>query len=204
MNETWVEIEERHAEARQSYFDQHIAEGDISGALALCGSEEVARAIVELAPSLSDDQLREVLVDEWTRCEAHKPHRDDFVRLFRQVGFVTDVDEQDENYPARIAAKDNRHLIAIYRGNAGEREPSGISWTLSRETAEFFAGHSFSVRGKFLGIYNPDGTPTVWRATVPLAGVLAYFDGRTEKEVVVDPATLSNVRRIAEARKENQ
>lgn len=78
-------------EYRDSIYDERIDEGDIGAALCLLGSEEVAAAIVRLAPGLSDDQLREILREEWTRCEAHRPVRMEMVGLFRRVGFITDA-----------------------------------------------------------------------------------------------------------------
>jgi hypothetical protein len=39
------------------------------------------------------------------------------------------------------------------------------------------------------------GTPTVWRANVDASDVLGYFVERNEGEVVIDPASLRDVRR---------
>lgn len=192
----WERMEEIRGEFRQTVFDEKLGAGDVEGALAHCGSEEVAGVIVQLAPALTDEQLRGVLTDEWTRCEAHRPYRADFVRLFKQVGFVTDVGDEWSNIktlPKRLTGK----TVTIYRGNLGEDEPDGIAWTLSKKTAQFFGDHHMSPRAKMiLGTWREDGVPTVWSAKVDTKDILAYFHGRGEQEVVVDPATLRNVKRI--------
>jgi hypothetical protein len=194
--------EELRSAYKQALVDEALAAGDVGHALCYFGSEEVAGAIVKLAPALPDEQLREILRDEWTRCEAHQPYRADFIQLFQRCGFITDAGEDEwsetKQLPKRLSAK----TITIYRGNLGEDEPVGISWTLKKETAQFFAKMSMSLRGQFLGLYRPDGVPTVWSAKVDTKDILAYFDGRGEKEVVVDPFTLRAVTRIQEAKGE--
>ena len=152
------------------------------------GSEAVAAAIVAAAPGLSDDDLRTVLLAEWPRCEAHRPHRAALVQLYQQVGFVA-----DGPLPARLAGR----TCTVYRGNLGEPEPVGISWTLSRRQAEFFASYPMTLRGRFLGTYDPTGIPTVWRGTVACAAVLAYYGARDEQEVVLDPATVRGVHPVS-------
>lgn len=192
-------MKECAAALEQAYYEKALAEGDISGALFHRGSEEVAGAIVDLAPALTDEQLREILRSEWTRCEAHRDYRADFVDLFKRVGFVTDVGgewSQTKELPARLRGK----TVTIYRGNLGEDEPVGIAWTLSRETAKFFASHGMSLRGQFLGLYREDGVPTVWKGKADTKDVLAYFDGRGEKEVVIDPTTIRGAHICAQAR----
>lgn len=174
---------------KQTLVDERLAARDFTGALCLFGSEAVAGAIVKLAPALTDEQLRETLRDEWTRCEAHRDYRADFIELFKRVGFVTDVGDewsQTKELPARLRGK----TVTIYRGNLGEDEPVGIAWTLSKKTAEFFSKHGMSLRGQFLGLYREDGVATVWKAKADTKDVLAYFDGRGEKEVVIDPANI--------------
>lgn len=164
-----------------------------ASALTYLGSEELAYGVVALADDLSVDELRDMLRNNWTRCEAHRPYREDFVRLFRRAGFVTDT----ENVPKRVLGSGN---VTVYRGNLGEPEPSGIAWTLKRATAEFFCRMAMSPRGMFLGMWRPDAVPTIWQATVAAPEILGYFGERGEYEVVVDPLTLRNVRAIAEAR----
>lgn len=55
-----------------------------------------------------------------------------------------------------------------------------LSWTLDRETAEWFA-HRFGEEG------------TVYEAQIPKKYILAFFNGRNESEVVVDPKHLEQI-----------
>lgn len=86
-------------------------------------------------------------------------------------------------------------LIEIYRGiwwegkgNPVDGAIKGLSWTTDKAIAEFFA---YRFQGK-----NPARQGRVYRAYIPKSGVLAYFDGRNEKEVVVDPKQLQDIREI--------
>lgn len=60
-----------------------------------------------------------------------------------------------------------------------------MSWTLSREKAEWFALRS-----------PRDGEPVVYTATVEAEHALGYFIGRGESEVVVEPETLGAPRDV--------
>ena len=86
-------------------------------------------------------------------------------------------------------------LIEVYRGiwwegkgNPVDGAIKGLSWTTDRAVAEFFA---YRFQGK-----NPARQGRVYQAYIPKSGVLAYLDGRNEKEVVVDPKQLQNIQEI--------
>ena len=55
-----------------------------------------------------------------------------------------------------------------------------LSWTLDRDTAEWFA-HRFGEEG------------TVYEAQISKEHILAFFNGRNESEVVVDPKYLEQI-----------
>jgi hypothetical protein len=80
----------------------------------------------------------------------------------------------------------SRRLV-IYRGQP-DSGPPGISWTLKRECAVWFA-RRFSP-------WRRAAEPTVLRARVNPSRILAYLVGRDEAEVVLDPAGLA-IRRSA-------
>ena len=94
--------------------------------------------------------------------------------LFHRVGYVSDCDDQ-------LVGE-----LTIYRGTFGDDPRGGLSWTLDADKAAWVADRG--ARGL------AEGPPTVWRATVYSADILGYFTERQEAEVVVDPATLRNVR----------
>lgn len=167
------------------------AEASPASALALLGSHQVAEGIVALAPLLSDDELRDALRDEWTRCDAHGRVREELLGLFRRVGYVSDCE--------RVLAG----TLTVYRGNLGEDARLGIAWTLDEERARFFAAYSVSPRAAFLGLARADGEerdPTVWRGLVEADDVLGYFEEREESEVVLDPSSVRELERVASVR----
>jgi hypothetical protein len=139
---------------------------------------------------MSSDELRAVLQEWWTVIEAWSTPEWNEVKLgwLRETGYVSDS--------RRSLTGD----LTVYRGNLGEPEPAGISWTLSRAKARRFALVAASSRGAFLGMHGDHRTPTVWRATVESSEVLGYFASRGEEEVVVDPTTLRDVEVVVRPR----
>jgi hypothetical protein len=70
--------------------------------------------------------------------------------------------------------------ITIYRGTGIPERKTGMSWTLFRERAEWFA-YRFSPT-----------KPIIYTATVLPEGILLALGGRGEAEVVVDPYRLNH------------
>ncbi|SEO30589.1 hypothetical protein SAMN04490248_103256 [Salinihabitans flavidus] len=73
--------------------------------------------------------------------------------------------------------------LTVYRGfqwseDGDGCEECGWSWSLSKETAEWFARRW------------PGGIPAVATVTVPKSAVLAYFNDRKEQEIVLMPDDL--------------
>lgn len=66
--------------------------------------------------------------------------------------------------------------LAVYRGSAYETSLEGLSWTLAKDRAEWFAERFSNGREIFIA-----------RGTVKKSSVLAYFSGRNEEEIVVMP-----------------
>ena len=66
--------------------------------------------------------------------------------------------------------------VTVYRGvtSYNAKNIKALSWTLDRDTAEWFA-HRFGEEG------------TVYEAQISKEHILAFFNGRNESEVVVDP-----------------
>lgn len=77
----------------------------------------------------------------------------------------------------------------LYRGVAGvgpARRVRGLSWTASRERAQWFAHR-----------YDWLADPTVYQVTVPESDVLAYVDTREENEFVVLLPATARPKRVA-------
>lgn len=166
----------------QSFMDA----GDFVKVIERAGSKEVAEVIVELADRLSRRELRRVLRENWDRCDAHRPFREDFLELFRRAGYVSDTRRKP------------RGVLTIYRGNLSHGQPpAGLSWTLSVDVARWFAQYcATSGRANYLGMGLEGGDPTIWRAKINAEDILGYFIGRKEREVVVDPATIFDIEKL--------
>lgn len=74
----------------------------------------------------------------------------------------------------------------VYRGYIGRRG-KGLSWTIDQSKAEWFA-QRFSLLTDL-------GKPRMMEGIAKKKDVLAYFNGRKEKEIVIDPEKVSRVKR---------
>lgn len=74
-------------------------------------------------------------------------------------------------------------LLTVYRGFQRDEggEEYGWSWSLSRETAEWFARR------------RSNGVPMIATMTVNKSDVLAYFNDRNEAEIVLHPEELNEM-----------
>lgn len=181
------------ARSRARQFCQDIERGDYLHAFTWLASHEVADGLVYLAQvaSATDEDLRRVVLGEWWRCDAPGRRCAELLELFHRVAPVSDTGRQFAG------------TLAIYRGNLGEDPRLGVSWTLSKAKARWFALYPLSLRGRFLGLRRPDGgepVPTVWAAEVAGEDVLGYFGGRRESEVVIDGATVRTVTAVLRPR----
>ena len=82
--------------------------------------------------------------------------------------------------------------VTVYRGSIPDKNEGGLSWTLNRNVAKFFAK-------RFANVHHAGGV--IDTATVPKQLVVAYFDGRNEEEIVVEHAeavTITDREHVAE------
>ena len=132
-------------------------------------------------PYLSEPDLGSLLSAAWTMEEA--PNRDpnlsrrSLAALFRSVSPEHLMDAEELR---QLEALEDP--VAVYRGvtSHNARNIRALSWTLDRDTAEWFA-HRFGEDG------------TVYEAQTAKAHILAVFLGRNEWEVVVDPKYVEQV-----------
>ncbi len=123
---------------------------------------------------ISSDQLRDLLAEWWPDTELPSSYGVGFlVSLFRAAGFVTDTPGVEPPIES----------LTIHRGIDELGKQRGVSWTLDRERAVWFA-RRFSFRGP----------GTLLTAEIPPEHVLGIFHGRGEAEIVVDPKRLRRVR----------
>jgi len=170
--------------------------GEYDEVLMLHGSEERAAALIACCECVDDHEAHRLVQRGWSCTEAWSGDpelREGMYHLIQRVAPVVTYNEKNERRcPSGI--------VTIFRGNNGETPDTGLgSWTLDYDVAVTFASATKSLRGMFLGIYDEDGIPSIWRAYVPAGRILGYFDDRMEQEVVVDAADLIDVTLVAQA-----
>ena len=134
--------------------------------------------------ALSEKDFAGILADAWIRTEA--PNNDpnlskkDLLSLFKATDPALLMDEED--YQSFLDLDD---VVTVYRGvtSMNARNVKALSWTLDRDTAEWFA-HRFGESG------------TVYEAQIHKNHIYAYFSGRNESEVIVDPKHLMELTQI--------
>lgn len=132
-------------------------------------------------PHLSQKDFSEILADAWIRSE--NPNMDkNFVKkslvdMFKKAdqSILMDGEEKDV-----FDSFDDS--VTIYRGvtSYNAKNIKALSWTTEYQTAEWFA-HRFGEEG------------TVYEAQISKEHILAFFNGRNESEVIVDPKYLTDI-----------
>ena len=137
-------------------------------------------------PYLSQKDFTKILANAWIQTEM--PHQDpdvnrqQLVSMFRRASPHLLMDEDEYRQFRELEDE-----LTIYRGVTPYNAKSvrALSWTLDRDTAEWFA-HRFDQEG------------TVYEATIKKDHVCAVFNGRNESEVIVDPKYLTGIRQAPE------
>lgn len=112
---------------------------------------------------LTAEEARELLIDMWQDTELPSVNLNDPIFLFSELGFLTDDEEGWNKLP---------DTFTIYRGGSKD----GISWTLNKDIAKKFNNRVY-----------PEENRQLWKAEATKEEVLAYFTGRSEEEIVIDP-----------------
>jgi len=99
-------------------------------------------------------------------------------RRFRQLMMTRKDRKSFEKMP---------EILTIYRGyqHGKYHHKMGISWTLSKKKATWFAYRR-----------SANGSPKVVVGTCKKTDVLCYTDDRKEQEVIIDPANITNIRKV--------
>ena len=134
--------------------------------------------------SLSEKDFASILADAWIRTEA--PNSDpnlskrDLLSMFKATDPALLMDKEDYR---EFLALDN--VVTVYRGvtSKNAQNVKALSWTMDRNTAEWFANR-FGENG------------TVYEAQIQKQHIYAYFSGRNESEVIVDPKYLMELTQL--------
>ncbi len=130
---------------------------------------------------LSKKDFSEMLSNAWILSEM--PNRDKNVSKGQLVEMFKRADPSVLMEPAELACFQGLDAtVTVYRGVTpyNEKNLKSLSWTVNLETAQWFA-HRFGEQGK------------VYQATIAKEHILAYFNGRNESEVIVEPKYLQGI-----------
>lgn len=138
-------------------------------------------ALKHFAKYLSEEDYAKHLYYAWISVEA--PNLDpnftisEFVRLFRDANKAYLMNQEE-----RTQLEGLKDIVTVYRGVTQKSQVprKSLSWTTNKETAQWFANR-FDSNGK------------VYSATIPKERIYAYFLGRDEYEVIIDPRYLTNI-----------
>ena len=134
--------------------------------------------------SLSEKDFAGILADAWIRTEA--PNNDpnlskkDLLSMFKATDPTLLMSEEDYQQ-----FKDLDDVVTVYRGvtSMNAKNVKALSWTLDKDTADWFA-HRFGESG------------TVYEAQIQKKHIYAFFSGRNESEVIVDPKHLTEITQV--------
>ena len=158
-----------------------ISAGNWEEFIFLCPKPFRVEAVVMLGDRLSDTDYWESAGMAWMMSES----------LWRDRYLLASLLENDR--PGRLGMMDSDEResfeqlpnpVTVFRGYLPRRNLRGWSWTLDREKAEWFGRRFSSIFGG-----------RVAEGRVPSSDVIAYLNGRKEREIVVNPKRVRVIRR---------
>jgi hypothetical protein len=142
---------------------------------------EAINRIIEIP----EKEYTSILKDIWISTEfPHQISVPRLVALFERANRTQLMDDSELDAFTKLP-----EIVTVYRGyseenvKAGMTKRRGISWTTDYEKALWFATRFNHI-------------PTVLQANAPKKHIYMYTDVRAEKEVVINPATLKNIKTI--------
>lgn len=138
----------------------------------------------QIADELSDKEYWELLASIWIDSENIWQNVDEWIDL---INCGRDEMEAFMDLGESAALASMPKTITVYRGAIEGVNEEGMSWTLSRQKAEWFAN-------RFAGVH--EARPVVLEGRIAKFHVAAYFMGRGEGEIVpFDPDHVEIVER---------
>ena len=130
---------------------------------------------------MSQEDFSQILGDAWIRSE--NPNLDknfakrNLVAMFKKADKSVLMDSEE-----REQLEELDDVVTVYRGvtSYNAKNIKALSWTTDYQTADWFA-HRFDEGG------------TVYEAQISKEHILAFFNGRNESEVIVDPKYLMDI-----------
>lgn len=142
---------------------------------------------------LSSADIGRYLASIWSLVENN--NHDTNVNAREIIGYLKKADkntlmtEEEQRLLSQLPNK-----VTIYRGVSGgyEDQEQGLSWTLSKKVANYFATR-----------YRHKGQGEIYTATIQKKHILAYIRGRSEEEIIVDIKYLENIEPLEEDEEDN-
>lgn len=172
---------------KQHMYREHKAKREFS-AVIFAVYERAYRlyGFAEIAGDLDDEEYWELLGAMWTDSENIHENEQQWMEFLSDERPMQDRMMEEEERAALAAMPET---LTVYRGFEVEERHEGLSWTLDKAKAVWFA--------KRLHIPDHGHTPRVATATVQKTDVIAHFTGRGESEIVAMPEDV-NVEKIEE------
>jgi hypothetical protein len=140
--------------------------------------------LLDVRSKMTDEGYWEAVAYLWTSSENLWQYKKEFAKLFTiRPGSLTMMDEKE-----RAAYDALPKVVTIYRGYDRKSNQKGWSWTTDKDKAIWFA-QRFAMLD--------DRKPCLASGTCGKEVIVAYFLGRNESEIVVDPKKIT-IRRATE------
>lgn len=143
-------------------------------------------------PYVSAEDFAELLRDSFTEME--QPNMDPNVSITQLKNYFKKCEKTALMYEDELEVYNSLpDIVTVYRGvtSYNNKKLKVLSWTTDLEVAKWFANR-----------YDQHGQ--VYTATISKKHILAYFGGRNEAEVIVDPSKLKEINLFLDLSEENR
>lgn len=185
------EESERYKQFKLEFFDRMISQrtniGDIVTVLRKPYQLVFLNFLLK-GKIISKKECGNLLANNWSLIEVL--NHDKNVTKLQVLSWIKAADKEILMNPAERAIYDSLpDSVTAYRGCKSAKGIKGLSWTLSRDVAEFF-------KDRF-------GKGKLYQAQINKADVIAYLNDRDEHEVIVDYRKLLNIIEVTKAHQES-
>jgi hypothetical protein len=141
-------------------------------------------AFREVQRAIEDDAAYwRLLADLWTDSERNSVHKPLWLCLLSSSRTNREALMNEDERLRLVSLPDS---LTVYRGFVGRRFKNGLSWTLDKAKADWFARQFYP--------HSIPGAPQVVSGTCAKADVIAYFGSRKEDEIVIRPERVKSKR----------
>lgn len=159
-------------EVRKKCADEAIANGDYTGYISIHENPYRVNAFKEVCDRMSDEDYWSVLSDIWQLSENIWQNKQGWIKLLKSKRPGKKHFMNEEEHETFASMPD---VITSYRGYIPGKNMTGLSYSLSKEKAEWFANRFQRLNG--------DGK--VIKISIPKKKVFAYMSCRNEQELII-------------------